>query len=114
MKKAIDVLLLIAVIVPVVLLFWPFVIWSDAMSLILRIIPSFAVQVLLCKVERYNILKVMPLVLTGVFALWGTYLYFTSSHWSNATWGDLIVDYVSPFICCAVALGGVSLAKKSE
>ena len=32
MKKAINILLVVAVIVPVVLLFWPFAIWNDVMS----------------------------------------------------------------------------------
>lgn len=105
MKKTINILLVIATVVPVVLLFWPFAIWNDAMFLILRIIPSFAVQVLLCRVGKHNIIKAIPLLLTGVFALWGTYLYYTSPHWSNATFGDLIADYASPFVCCVIAFG---------
>ena len=31
-EKAINILLVVAVIVPVVLLFWPFAIWNDVMS----------------------------------------------------------------------------------
>ena len=40
MKKTINILLVVAVIVPVVLLFWPFAMWDDVMSVILRVIPS--------------------------------------------------------------------------
>lgn len=105
MKKTINILLIFAVGVPVVLLFWPFATWNDAMSLILRVVPTLAVQVLLCRIGKWNIIKLIPTFFTGVFAAWGTYLYCTSPHWSNATfWGGLIADYVSPFICCVIAL----------
>lgn len=115
MKKTINTLLIVAVIVPVVLLFWPFARWNDAMSLILRVIPSLAVQVLLFRVGKWNIVKALPVLLTGAEAAWGTYLYFTSPHWSNATfWGSLIADYVSPFISCLVALIACLLIKKKK
>ena len=115
MKKTINALLVVAVIVPVVLLFWPFARWNDAMSLILRVIPSLAVQILLFRVGKWNIVKALPVLLTGAEAAWGTYLYFTSPHWSNATfWGSLIADYVSPFICCIVVLAAFGLAKEKR
>ena len=114
MKKTINALLVVAVIVPVVLLFWPFAWWNDAMSLILRVIPSLAVQILLFRVGKWNIVKALPVLLTGAEAAWGTYLYFTSPHWSNATAGDLIADYVSPFIGCIVVLLACLLTKKKN
>ena len=105
MKKTMNGWLTTAVVVPVVLLFWPFAMWNDAMSLILRVIPSLAAQALFCRIGTWNIARGIPAVLTGAFAAWGTYLYFTSPHWSNATfWGSLIADYVSPFICCIIVL----------
>ena len=115
MKKLINILLVVAVIVPVVLLFWPFAMWNDVMSLILRVIPSVAVQLLFCRMFKSNIVKTLPALLTGVFAVWGTYLFFTSPHWSNATfWGSLIADYVSPFISCLIALITCLLIKKKK
>lgn len=104
MKKTISILLAVAVVVPIVLLFWPFTMWNDVMAVILRVIPAFAGQILLFRMGKRNIFKALPAILTGAFAAWGTYLYCTSAHWVNATWGDLIADYVSPFICCAIAL----------
>ena len=112
MKKTTNILLVFAVIIPLVLLLWPFAEWNDAMSVILRIIPSVAVQVLLCRICKSNIVKAVPALLTGTFAAWGTYLFFTSPHWSNATVGGLIADYVSPFICCVIFLITYLLAKK--
>ncbi len=115
MRKTINTMLVVAVIVPVVLLFWPFAMWNDVMSVILRVIPSFAVQALLFRVGRWNIVKVLPILIAGVFAVWGTYLYFTSPHWRNATfWGGLIADYVSPFISCLTALIACFLARKKK
>ena len=103
MKKVSNILLIYAIVIPVVLLFWPFAKWNDAMSLILRVISSIAVQILFCRVGRWNAIKIIPTVLTGACAAWGTYLYITSPHWVNATfWGSLVADYISPFICCIV------------
>ena len=115
MKKTINILLVVALIIPIVLLFWPFAMWNDVISLILRVIPSLAVQVLLFRVGKWNIVKALPILLTGAEAVWGTYLYFTSPHWSNATfWGSLIADYVSPFISCLVALAACLLIKEKQ
>lgn len=105
MKKTMNRWLMVAVIVPVVLLFWPFAMWNDAVSVILRVVPSLAVQVLLFRVVKWNVIKILPVLFTGAFAAWGTYLYCTSPHWSNATfWGGLIADYVSPFLSCLAVL----------
>ena len=115
MKKTINILLLIVGIVPIILLLWPFAMWNDTMLLILRIIPSFAMQILLCRVGKHIIVKAIPLLLTGALATWGTYLFYTSSHWVNATfWGSLIADYVSPFICCIVVFIICLLTKKKK
>ena len=114
MKKTINILLVIAFIIPMVLLLWPFAMWNDTMLLILRIIP-FAIQILLCRVGKYTIIKVIPLLLTGALATWGTYLFYNSPHWVNATfWGSLIADYVSPFICCAIAFSVCIFVKKKK
>lgn len=114
MKKATNTLLVFAVIIPLVLLFWPFATWHGIMALILRIIPAIAVQALVCRVCRSNIVRAIPALLTGAFAAWGTYLFFTSPHWINATVGDLIADYVSPFIGCIIVLLAYLLIKKKK
>jgi len=115
MKKLIDTLLIFAVIIPFILLLWPFAMWNDVMSVILRIIPSFAVQVLLFRVGKWNIIRVLPVLVTCTLAGWGIYLYFTSPHWSNATfWGSLIADYASPFIACLVAWAVCFIARKKK
>lgn len=102
MKKSIvNVLLVLGVILPVTMLFWPFVSWGDAMSLILRIIPSLSVQILFCRLAKHRAVEAIPFLLTGAFALWATDLYMTSPSWSGASfWKDYIADCVSPFLCC--------------
>lgn len=87
----------------------------DGLLVIAVVILSFAVQVLLLRVGKWNIVKALPvLIMMSSFAVWGTYLYFTSPHWSNATFGgSLIADYTSPFISCLIALIIYILAKKS-
>ena len=104
MKKTTNILLVFAIIIPLVLLFWPFAEWHGIVALILRIIPAIAVQALVCRICKSNIVKAVPALLTGTFAAWGTYLFFSSPHWSNATARGLIADYVSPFICSVVVL----------
>ena len=104
MKKTINILLIFIAVIPIILLLWPFAMWNDVMNLILRIIPSIAVQALLFRTGKSNIIKTIPVLFTGVIAVWGTYLYFTSSHWINATIWDLIADYVSPVISCIITL----------
>ena len=114
MKKTTTILLVVAVVLPLVLLFWPFAEWNSVMAIVLRIIPSVSLQVLLCRVCKSDFFKAIPALLTGAFAVWGTYLYFTSPHWSNATVGDLVADYVSPFVCCVVVLLVCFLTKKKK
>ena len=105
MQKTINRMLVIISIVSMILLMWPFAMWNDVMLLILRIISTLAIQILLCRVGKYTIIKMIPLLLTGGMAARGTYLFYTSPHWNNATfWGSLMADYVSPFICCVVTI----------
>ena len=113
MKKAIDSLLAAAVILPLVLLFWPFAMWNAVISILLRVIPAFAAQLFLFRIGTHTFARAFPLLLTGIFAAWGTYLYFTSPHWNQATfWGSLVADYISPFLSCLAALLACRLAKK--
>ena len=101
-----NVVLFFGFLVPLILLLWPFAQWGPAAELILRVISAFSVQSLLCRVGKHKIIKAVPQFLTGLFAFWGFYLYFTSPHWAHtAFWSGLIADYVSPFISCVIAFG---------
>ena len=103
-------LLIVGTVLPLVLLFWPFAQWGGSMSLLLRMLPAFSLQLLLC---RFGRCKALSLLLTGMLALWGTYLFCTSPSWVYATLGGLIADYISPFLACAAAYV-LSIFKKSK
>jgi len=115
-KSIINTLLILSVIVPVVMLFWPFVSWDGIMSLILRIIPSLSAQLLFCRIAKHKAIEAIPFLLTGAFALWTTELYMTSPSWSNANfWKDYVADCLSPFLCCFVVyLVSVFLKERKE
>lgn len=114
MKKILNVFLVVAIVVPTVMIFWPFAMWNDAMSLILRVIPSFALQILLFRVGKWNIIKALPILITGFFAALGLYRCFNSQSWSNATFGGIVADYVSPFLSCVIALVICLVVKKKK
>lgn len=115
-KPIVNVLLVLGVIVPVVMLFWPFVSWGDAMSLFLRILPSLSVQILFCRLAKQKAIEAIPFLLTGAFALWATDLYMMSPSWSNTSfWKDYVADCLSPFLCCLVVyLVSVFLVERKE
>ena len=113
MKQRND-LLGVGIVLPLVLLFWPFARWGMGMSLVLRVIPSVSLQILLCKTVKSRVVKLLPVVFTGLFAAWGTYLYMTSSHWSRATAAGLLMDYVSPFFSCAVVYVILQFQRKNK
>ena len=100
-KRTVNILLVAGFFLPLILIFWPFAVWGDTMSLILRIIPSLSIQALFCNVFKDSIINAIPLAVTAGVAIWGIYLFFTSSSWIYATVGGLVADYISMFICCA-------------
>lgn len=101
-------------ILPLVLLFWPFAAWKGLPALFLRAVPAFAAQLLFCRLFEQPAVRLLPALLTGGAGTWGVYLYFTSPHWANATLGGLFADYLSPFICCALALVFYLMQRKTH
>ena len=74
-----------------------------ALDLILRIVAAASAQVLFCVNIKQSWLRVIPLILTVAFALWGGWLFLTSDSWANVTFGDYFADYCIPALGCAVA-----------
>lgn len=105
MKKPLPAALLWAgFLLPLVLAFWPFASWGQPMALLLRVVPALSAQALFCRAFRAPLLRALPLLLTGAFALWSTWLFLTSPHWANATFAGYMADCVSPFIACGCVL----------
>ena len=76
---------------------------GSVLDLILRIVAAASAQVLFCVNIKQPWLRIIPLILTVAFALWGGWLFLTSDSWVNATLGDYIADYCTPALGCAVA-----------
>ena len=76
---------------------------GSVLDLVLRIVVGAAAQVLFCLNCKRAWLRVIPLVLTVTFALWGGWLFLTSDSWANATFGGYFADYCSPAVGCVLA-----------
>lgn len=75
------------------------------LKLLLHISMAVSIQLLFCRVfDRYEI-RVLPLMAAMLFGLWGTGLYYTSSHFINVTIWDLGLDYLSLAIACIATFG---------
>lgn len=79
----------------------PFI--GPVLDLILRIVAAASAQVLFCVNIKQPWLRIIPLILTVAFALWGGWQFLTSDSWVNATLGDYIADYCTPALGCAAA-----------
>lgn len=81
-------------------------------DLILRIVAAASVQVLFCVNIKRPWLRLLPLVLTIAFALWGGWMFLTSDSWVHATLGGYLADYCTPTIGCALAYIVCMISKK--
>lgn len=100
MKRRIwNIPLLFGFLVPIVMLFWPFAYWGSTASLVLRIIPAVCIQLLFCRCAQTKFLKRLPLLLTMAGALWGLFLFLSSSD-RTCTLLEYAADYASPAVSC--------------
>ena len=105
MKRRIwNIPLLFGFMVPMVMLFWPFVYWNSTASLVLRVVPSICIQLLFCRSAHTKLIKLLPLLLTAAGALWGLWLFFNSPDWRTCTFGEYAADYASPAFSCALVV----------
>ena len=115
MKKVNHHLLFAAgVVLPLAILFWPFASWHGLFALVLRMLPAAVLQYLFCSRAKRPWLEAAPLLLTVALAIWGTWLFFTSPHWADATVWGLLADYCSPALAaCGIWLscGPIRTAK---
>lgn len=113
-KTTVNILCGLGIVLPLVLLLWPmpFIMWHPLVATVLRMIPAISAQILFCGVTKFEWIRIVPLVLTGLLAGWGTLLYFTSESWVDSTFIDLLADYISPFIGCVIVWGIWYIQKK--
>ena len=75
---------------------------NNVMQAILLFVIAISIQILFERLFNWRILKTVPLFLSVILALWGTWLYLTSESWMNAEFSDLFCGYITPFIGCLV------------
>ena len=115
-KRTVNLFCGVGIVLPLILLFWPMPhnMWNPLASALLRVIPAGSAQVLFRGVRKSAWLRALPLALTGCLAGWGTFLYFTSETWADATFVGLLADYVSPLIGCAIIWGIWHMQKMAD
>lgn len=75
---------------------------NNVIQAVLLIAIAISIQILFDRLLNWRILKTVPLFLSMILALWGTWLYLTSESWVNAEFSDLFCGYITPFIGCLV------------
>jgi len=83
--------------------FWPMAYWSSETMYILRFAAAFCLQLLFCRLTENRLLRYLPLLSAGALALWGGWLYKTSSVWATAAPAGYVGGYCSPVMACAAA-----------
>lgn len=73
---------------------------NNVIQAVLLIAIAISIQILFDRLLNWRILKTVPLFLSVILALWGTWLYLTSESWVNAEFSDLFCGYITPFIGC--------------
>ena len=73
---------------------------NNVIQAILLFVIAISIQILFERLFNWRILKTVPLFLSVILALWGTWLYLTSESWVNAEFSDLFCGYITPFIGC--------------
>ena len=84
--------------------FWPMAYWSTETLVVFRVLAAFCLQLLLCRRSSPRFVARLPLLAAAGFAGWGTWLYFTSPHWQNASFTGLFGGYISPAAACLAAM----------
>lgn len=114
MKKPVNILLIIAIIVPNLL--WPFTLssWNFIRNLILHAVPALAAQILLCRTAERNFIKAIPAFVTGSTAAKILYIYLINPAYriNPESLEGVIANYLIPFLCCILVLVIFRLGKK--
>lgn len=104
MKKALSLILFLVCLYILFMQGFGFPSIPPAVDLILRLFAAGSIQIFFCICFRKNMLQLFPLMLTLALALWGTWLFFTSDSWRNASILDLLADYCSPAFACSLTI----------
>lgn len=76
--------------------------WCD---LLLRFGAAMFLQILALRLTCQKVVRYLPLILSGIAAIWGFLLLLTSPSWVNATVDGFLHDYSSFFGGCILVCG---------
>ena len=86
--------------------FWPMAYWGNAATMLLRVTAAFCGQLFFCRAIRKPGLKPLPLMLTGLLALWGIWLAVLSSR------GGYPAEYAVPLLACLAGWLAYAISEK--
>lgn len=78
---------------------------SPAVMVVLRIAGAACLQWLFLRLWPKKLIRAIPALIAGCFAVWGFFLYLTSPSWRGATFGDLMADNISYLGGCLLVFG---------
>lgn len=107
MKTVWNVLLgLTAAVCALALLFqgFAFTALSPFLALCLKIVGTLCCQWFFLRISRNKLVQAVPLMVSGILAVWGFFLFLTSPSWIHATFSDFLADYASYAIVCGIVI----------
>ena len=71
------------------------------LNVLLRILAAVFIQLLFCRLgKKKTIVRWIPVMITGMAATWGFFLYLTAPSWINAGFAAFFRDYAMPLLVC--------------
>lgn len=70
---------------------------------LLRFSAAICIQLLLIRTGKSGLVRIAPLALALLAAVWGFFLFLTSPSWQGATFGAFLADYITPMLGCGAA-----------
>ena len=73
---------------------------SPELILWLKILGTLCCQWFFLRITKKMILQSIPLMVSGIIAVWGFFLYLTSPSWLHATFAHFVSDYALYSLVC--------------
>ena len=73
----------------------------------LKILGTLCCQWFFLRISRNRLVQAIPMMIAGILAVWGFFLYLTSPSWLHATFSNFVSDYALYLLICL----GVMLLK---
>jgi apolipoprotein N-acyltransferase len=73
---------------------------SPQLMLWLKILGTLCCQWFFLRVTKKKLLQLVPVMASGLVAVWGFFLYLTSPSWLHATFSHFVRDYALYLLVC--------------